>query len=118
MALAVRTLDCGAAWAKFQAICAAQGGLREPPVAACSHVLQARHAGRVVAVDNRKLATVAKLAGAPRAAAAGLRFFAPLGCRLEAGQPLLSIHADTPGELAYALEYAEAQDNLVTVEDA
>ena len=118
LVLAAQTLDSGAAWAKFQAICAAQGGLRQPPVAACTHVLEACHAGRVVAIDNRKLATLAKLAGAPRAAAAGVRFFAPLGSRLEVGQPILSIHADTPGELAYALEYAEAQSNLVTVEDA
>ena len=110
-------LDSGAAWAKFQAICAAQGGLREPPRAPCTHVLEARHAGRVVAVDNRRLATLAKLAGAPHAAAAGVRFFAPLGSQLEVGQPVLSIHADAPGELAYALEYAEAQSNLVTVED-
>lgn len=118
LALAAQTLDSGAAWAKFQAICAAQGGLRQPPVAACTHVLEARHAGRVVAIDNRKLATLAKLAGAPRAAAAGVRFFAPLESRLEVGQPILAIHADTPGELAYALEYVEAQSNLVTVEDA
>lgn len=118
MGLAVQTLDSGAAWTKFQAICAAQGGLRQPQVAACTHVLEARHAGRVVAIDNRKLATLAKLAGAPRAAAAGVRFFAPLGSRLEVGQQILSIHADTPGELAYALEYGEAQSNLVTVEDA
>ena len=118
LALAAQTLDSGAAWQKFQAICAAQGGLRQPPAAACSHMLEARHAGRVVAVDNRKVATLAKLAGAPRAAAAGVRFFAPLGSLLEVGQPILTIHADTPGELAYALEYAEAQSNLVTVEDA
>ncbi len=118
LVLAAQALDSGAAWAKFQAICAAQGGLRQPPAAACTHVLEACHAGRVVAIDNRKLATLAKLAGAPRAAAAGVRFFAPLGSRLEVGQPILSIHADTPGELAYALEYAEAQSNLVTVEDA
>ena len=118
MALAAQTLDSGAAWSKFQAICAAQGGLRQPPVAACTQVLEARHAGRVVGIDNRKLATLAKLAGAPRAAAAGVRFFAPLGSKLAVGQPILSIHADTPGELAYALEYAEAQSNLVTVEDA
>jgi thymidine phosphorylase len=118
MALAAQALDSGAAWAKFQAICAAQGGLRQPPVAACTHILEARHAGRVIAIDNRRLATLAKLGGAPRAAAAGVRFFAPLGSKLEVGQPILTIHADTPGELAYALEYAEAQSNLVTVEDA
>ena len=117
VALARQVLESGQAWQKFQAICAAQGGLREPPVACCTHVLEANHAGRVVAVDNRKLATLAKLAGAPRAPAAGIRFHAPIGTRLEVGQPIITICADAPGELAYALEYANAQSNLVTVED-
>ncbi|WP_256077799.1 thymidine phosphorylase family protein [Massilia sp. YIM B04103] len=115
-ALARQTLESGAAWRKFQGICAAQGGMRELPQACCSQVLTARHGGRVVAIDNRKLSTLAKLAGAPRAAAAGLRFHAPLGTVLAPGQPLLTLYAETPGELRYALDYAETQSALVTVE--
>jgi thymidine phosphorylase len=43
------------------------------PVAPSQHPLYARHAGRVEAVDNRCLARIAKPAGAPKAAAAGVR---------------------------------------------
>lgn len=117
LAMASEVLASGAAWAKFQAICAAQGGLREPPRARYTAELNSKHGGRVVAVDNRCLARVAKLAGAPKAAAAGLVFHAPLGRQVEAGQSLMTLHAESPGELAYALAYAESLDHLVTIED-
>ncbi len=41
-ALAERTLASGKAWSKFQAICAAQGGMRTPPAAANSPKLRVR----------------------------------------------------------------------------
>ncbi len=108
-------LDDGRAWKKFEAICAAQGGLRAPPGAAHTHVVTAAQRGYVTAIDNRRLARVAKLAGAPRAPAAGLELHAPLGVAVEIGQPLFSVHAETPGELAYALAYVEAQPSIVRV---
>lgn len=117
LTLASGALESGAAWAKLQAICAAQGGMRTPPRAAYTHVLPALHDGRVVAIDNRRLARLAKLAGAPKAPAAGLVLHARLGSVLSAGQPLLTLHAESPGELAYALAYAEAQDTIFSIQE-
>jgi thymidine phosphorylase len=38
---------------------------------------------------------------------------------VERGQPLFTVHADSPGELAYALQYAQAQGETVHIaEDA
>lgn len=116
-AMAQSVLESGLAWSKFQSICEAQGGMRTPPAARFTHVVQARHHGRVVAIDNRRLARIAKLAGAPKAHAAGVVFHTPLGTVLEAGQPMLTIHADSPGELAYARTYADAQEDLVQVQE-
>jgi thymidine phosphorylase len=117
LALAASVLDSGAAWRKFQAICEAQGGMRIPSQAAYTHPVLSRHRGLVIAVDNRRLASVAKLAGAPKAAAAGIVFHAPIGRRMEVGQPYLTIHAESPGELAYARAYAEAQENLISLQE-
>jgi thymidine phosphorylase len=117
MALASATLDSGAAWRKLQAICEAQGGMRTPPRAARTHVLTALHHGRVAAIDNRRLARLAKLAGAPKSPAAGLELHAALGTVLRVGQPLLTLHAQSPGELAYALAYAETQDTIFTIQE-
>lgn len=117
MALAESVLASGAAYKKLEAICAAQGGMREPPRAAYTHELLALHQGQVVAIDNRSLARLAKLAGAPLAPAAGVMMHAALGSRVAVGQPLLTLHAESPGELAYALAYAESQENLFTIEE-
>ncbi|HJW54769.1 MAG TPA: thymidine phosphorylase family protein [Burkholderiaceae bacterium] len=116
LAMACGVLGNGTAWIKFQAICEAQGGMREPSAADHTHVLVSAHRGRVVAIDNRRLARIAKLAGAPKAHAAGIVFHAPLGTQLEVGQPLLTIHAESPGELAYARAYAEAQEDLLLIQ--
>ena len=113
--MATAVLEDGRAWQKFQAICEAQGGLREPPVAAHQQPVTARHGGTVIAIDNRRLARIAKLAGAPTSACAGIHMGVQLGAVVERGQPLFTLHAATPGELAYALEYASTQAEAVHV---
>lgn len=115
-ALALQTLADGRAWAKFVAICEAQGGLREPPVAALRQVLSSPEAGRVAGVDNRRLARLAKLAGAPENASAGLDMHVRLDEPVAAGQPLCTIHAGSRGELEYALAYAESSPDIIVIE--
>ncbi len=108
-------LDDGRAWKKFQAICEAQGGLHFPQKAAFTHDVLSSRKGRVEAIDNRKLAKVAKLAGAPESSSAGLVFHAPLKKQVGKNEPLFTIHAETRGELGYALDYVTAQDGIVTI---
>ncbi len=103
--LARSLLDSGAAWKKFQGICAAQGGFREPGVATLQRPIPAQRAGYVAAIDCRCLARAAKLAGAPTTVTAGLELHVKLGDWVERGQALFTLHAGAPGELAYALQY-------------
>ena len=113
--IAQEALSSGKAWRKFQAICEAQGGMRVPPTAAHTHPVVARSSGRVAAFDNRRLAKVAKLAGAPHAPAAGMMVHVRLGDRVEAGQPLFTLHAEAEGELAYALSYLAGIGDVIAV---
>ncbi|RAK68745.1 thymidine phosphorylase family protein [Phenylobacterium kunshanense] len=115
-AAAEETLRDGRAWRKFVAICEAQGGLKTPPRSTVSRPLLARHAGRVSGVNNRTLARLAKLAGAPDDKAAGVELHVRLGDEVAAGEPLLTVHAEAPGELAYALDYAGANPEMISVE--
>jgi thymidine phosphorylase len=117
-ALAREILLDGRAWRKFQAICRAQGGMREPPVARCMRPLLATRAGRITRIDNRHLARVAKLAGAPRDPAAGLQLHVRLGDQIETGQPLLTVHSEAAGELEYALQYAMTPEDIFAIGDA
>jgi thymidine phosphorylase len=116
-ALAREILTDGRAWRKFQAICRAQGGMREPPSAPFTRAFQATRAGRVLQIDNRRLAAVAKLAGAPRDSAAGLALHARVGAKIELGQPLFTVHAESVGELDYALAYAREAGEIIVLEE-
>jgi thymidine phosphorylase len=115
--IAAKILTDGRAWQKFLNICEAQGGFHEPTRAKFTQVIDAQNSGIVTAIDNRKLARVAKLAGAPRAPGAGLELHTPLSIRIQAGQPLYTVHAETIGELDYALEYVKSNAGIITVEE-
>ena len=115
--LAEQALSDGRAWAKFQRICEAQGGLRVPPVSRHRYPLYAEQPGTIARIDNRKIAKLAKLAGAPDDKAAGVELHAKVGSRVTAGEPLCTVHAYAPGELAYALDYAAANTDIFTVDE-
>ena len=102
---ATALLDSGAAERKFLAICAAQGGQRTPPVAQYQAPVLSPARGVIAQIDNRLISRIAKLAGAPRAQAAGIELHAHVGRTVERDQPLMTVHAESPGELAYALAY-------------
>lgn len=109
-------LDSGAALKKFLAICEAQGGFTEPGQARHRTLLCANQAGRVVSMDSRRLSKLAKLAGAPRAPLAGVDLHVQVGQRVAVDQPLLTLHAESLGELAYADDFLRKQIDILRVE--
>jgi thymidine phosphorylase len=117
-AVAAQVLDDGRAWAKFQRICEAQGGMRVPPSSNHRRPLTNDRAGRVATIDNRKIAKLAKLAGAPEAKAAGVELHVGLGDEVTVGEPLCTIHAEAPSELEYALDYAFANRGIIGIADS
>ncbi len=112
---ATAVLDSGRAWQRFQRICEAQGGLREPPRAAYRYDIFSEDGGVVDTIDNRKAARLAKLAGAPADKAAGLELAVRAGERVRPGDVLMTVHAESPGELEYALEYFRAHPDVITL---
>jgi thymidine phosphorylase len=116
VAVAQEALTSGRAWAKFQRICEAQGGMRVPPTAPLKRELSAPRSGVLARIDNRKLSRLAKLAGAPDDKAAGVELMARLGDTVVTGAPLLIVHAVAPGELDYALAYADANPDMFEIE--
>jgi thymidine phosphorylase len=117
MALAVRTLDSGLAWQKFQAICDAQGGMKIPPVAAHTRTLLAPRRGVVAMLNNRVISRLASLAGAPNAPAAGISMHVRLGDVVDLGQPLMTLHAEAMGELEYALDFYHSHPQILHIEE-
>jgi thymidine phosphorylase len=116
-ALATKMLDDGRAWTKFQRICEAQGGMRVPPTSRQQRPMLAERSGRVDSIHNRKIARLAKLAGAPDDKAAGVDLHVAVGDQVDVGQPLCTVHADSPGELAYAYDYAAINHDIITIDE-
>ena len=69
----------------------------------------------IPATQIRRIARVAKLSGAPEAKAAGVELHVRIGDAVAVGDPLYTVHAETPGELDYALEYAAANRDVVYI---
>ena len=115
--LASSVLDDGRAWSKFQRICEAQGGMREPPEPSHSQPIFAEMTGRVAEIDNRKIAKVAKLAGAPDAKAAGVSLEIRVDDLTDPQSPLFTVHAETKGELEYALAFVASNSDIVRLVD-
>ncbi len=114
--LARAVLDDGRAMNKFMAICDAQGGLRVPPRAAHTHCVSAPADGVVSAIDTRLVARMAKLAGAPRDAAAGATVHVRVQDQVQRGDPLFTLHAESLGELQYTLSFVRSQLPIVRIE--
>ena len=111
-----KILENGLAYAKFLSICMAQGGFKEPQLAKHQFNVLSEKAGIVKTIDNRKLAKVAKLAGAPLYPSAGIHFNAPIGLKVEQGQSLFTIFAESEGVLNYVIEYLKTADPIINIE--
>ncbi len=109
-------LESGKAYEKFMAICKAQGGFKEPKPAKYRDEIKAGKTGIVTKVDNRRLAKIAKLAGAPDDKESGVDYLTPTGTKVEKGQTLYVIHAQSKGELDYALEYYHSQKDILIIQ--
>ena len=112
---AKKMLVTGKAFEKFVAICEAQGRFSQPNVALYKRDFLSDRAGKIVGIDNRTVARIAKLAGAPKAFTAGIFFQAQLEKKVDAGEPLLTIHAESQGELSYAYDYACSVNHFIEI---
>ncbi|HMX55156.1 MAG TPA: thymidine phosphorylase family protein [Leptospiraceae bacterium] len=115
--MALETLTSGRALSRFMNICEAQGGFREPRKAQFQHDIVSDRSGRITSVNNRKIARLAKLVGAPADPCAGIEFLAPAGTRISRGDLLFTLHADSRGQLEYALDYYARQEDFLQMSE-
>lgn len=116
--IAESLLDSGQALKKFKAICQAQGGLFDIPSAPYTKTIVSKKRGKILSIDNRLLARIAKLAGAPESKSAGVELLTPLNTFVEKEQPLFIVHAETKGELDYALNFYQQGRSVINIEKA
>ena len=101
-------LASGEARRKLDHIIEAQGPSPiKAALGALAREVAAPHDGVVSAIDCLQIARVARLAGAPTDAGAGIRLMKKVGDRVRAGEPIYRIHGDEPSEFGFAVETAE-----------
>ncbi|GHH40900.1 thymidine phosphorylase [Streptomyces candidus] len=119
-----KALRDGSAMDVWRRMIQAQGGDpdAELPVAREQHVINASSSGVLTRLDAYAVGVAAWRLGAGRArkedvvqAGAGIELHAKPGDRVVAGQPLMTLHTDTPEKFAYAIE---ALDGGVLTADA
>ncbi|MCW8328609.1 thymidine phosphorylase family protein [Photobacterium sp. SDRW27] len=115
MSTAIYLLDSGKAWQQFQRIVAEQGGFKPLPVAKHRSIQYAQHSGTICNIDNRRLARLAKLAGAPGEACAGLRLHVNVGDTVKQAAPLFTLYTESLGERDYALSYYRDNANMFEI---
>lgn len=105
-AIARDILDSGRALTKMNAIIAAQGKKpfdhNAPPLGALTLDVHATAAGVVTGIDNLQVARIARLAGAPKVAGAGVDLFRKLGDTVVPGDALYRVHAGFQSDLEFA----------------
>ncbi|MFH8368477.1 thymidine phosphorylase [Streptomyces sp. NPDC018031] len=113
-----KALADGSAMDHWRRMIIAQGGDPDAalPVAREQHVVTAASSGVLVGLDAYAVGVAAWRLGAGRArkedpvqAGAGIELHAKPGERVTAGQPLLTLHTDTPEKFPYALEALDGQ---------
>ena len=108
-AIARDILDSGRALERMNAIIDAQGRNRLPLEAApLTYDVVAPAPGVVAAIDNLRIARIARMAGAPQVRGAGIDLFRKLGDDVTAGEPLYRVHARFEADLRFARQLADA----------
>jgi thymidine phosphorylase len=108
-----RTLDSGAALKRFGRIVDAQGRREMPPEAPWRRDVVAGQAGKITQIDCWQISRVAKRAGAPSNASAGVKLFKNVGDTVARGEPIFQIHAESETQLQAALDYSNSVRRLV-----
>ena len=110
-AIARDILESGRALEKMRAIIAAQGERPfdpdQPALAPLSFEVTAPRDGVVCELDNLQLARIARLAGAPKVAGAGVDVLRKLGDAVREGDVLYRVHAAFPADLGFARQEAD-----------
>lgn len=112
-AFAEKLLVSGAAFKKMNEIIDAQGRKKIPKLGKFTFNVVAKKSGKIVAVDNKLVSHVARVAGAPKNPGSGVRIEKNLGDKVKKGDLLYTIFAENPGRLKNGIE--ASADKVYTI---
>lgn len=110
---AINLVKSGKAYDKMKEIIEAQGGnpkikIDDIPVGKVKYAVVADHSGRVAHVDNRGISKIGRAAGAPIDVGAGVILHCEMGDKVNVGDTLYEIVAESESKLSFALQLVDA----------
>lgn len=115
LARAEQLLNSGAARAAMDRIIRAQGAQEKPLPARLAAEIHAATTGTIISIDGGRIGSIARRAGAPAEAAAGVDLRVMRGAWVRAGETLFCIHANDETDLR-AAETLATQATGITIE--
>jgi len=104
LSIARDILESGRGLERFERIVEAQGRKGPPPaLGPLSEEVVAPGGGTVVAIDNSRLARIARMAGAPLDRAAGVDLHRKVGESVDAGEPLYTVYSAHTSDFRFAM---------------
>lgn len=105
--MAEEILGSGKAWRKFKQIVSAQGKKRMPRLAKFLFKICSAASGKVKAIENKTIAHLARIAGAPKDPTAGLYIHKKIGDMVKKGEALYTIYSNNKERLDYTIQFAK-----------
>jgi AMP phosphorylase len=108
--LAKEILDSGKALKKFSEIIQAQGGTVDhlKPAKFKKNIISKRN-GKISEIDNKKINSLARIAGSPLDKAAGLYLYKHVGDKVNSGDKIITIYSESKSRLRESIRFFHSQ---------
>ena len=108
--LAKEILYSGKAFEKFKQIIKAQGGkLRKIPRAKFKKNISSKKSGKIFSINNKKINSLARIAGCPLDKASGLYLYFHVGDEIKKRDKILTIYSESKSRLRQAVKFYKEQ---------
>ena len=108
--LALEILDSGKALKKFTEIIKAQGGtIDHLRPAKFKKTIIAKHGGKISEIDNKKINSLARIAGSPFDKSAGLYLYKHVGNKVNSKDKIITIYSESRSRLRESIKFFHAQ---------
>lgn len=106
LAMAKEILKSGKAFEKFKQIIKAQNGsLKNIKLAKLKKDIYAKRPGKIYEIDNKKISSLARIAGCPADKHAGVYLYFHAGERIKKRDKILTLYASSKAGLNYAVKF-------------
>lgn len=98
-------LENGEALQMMKDIIKAQGKVKKPFLGKYNHIVKSSKSGKVKRIDNKRIARIARISGAPKDKGAGILLNKKIGDVVKRGEILYTIYSHSDEKLAFAVEF-------------